>query len=99
VTLLDCLRHRLGRIHWVRGIWKYREANRLCNQRGLLLGTRLCRRHKAALYLVLFVNAAYWAAFGNWIDGWDASLWLLAFLLLDLDLFRQSNEPDGLERR
>jgi hypothetical protein len=48
----------------------------------------------AALYLVIFVNAAYWTVFGNWIDGWDASLWLVAFLLLDFDLFKVSNEPD-----
>ena len=47
---------------------------------------------KAALYLVLFADAVYWGMYGNLIDAWDASLWLVAFLMLDLNLFRLSEE-------
>ena len=30
--------------------------------------------------------------YGNWIDAWDASLWLVAFAMIDLNLFRLSEE-------
>ena len=48
---------------------------------------------KAVLYLVLFADAAYWGMYGNLIDAWDSSLWLVAFLMLDFNLFRLSEEP------
>ena len=53
---------------------------------------------KAALYVILFANAYYWAIFGRQIDAWDACLWLIAFAMIELNLFRlggESTSPSG----
>ena len=42
---------------------------------------------KVGLYLVLLGVAIYWGLFGNWIDAWDALLWLSAFAIIDLNTF------------
>ncbi len=41
---------------------------------------------KAFAYLVLMVCAIYWTVFSAFIDSWDAWLWLLAFILIDLNM-------------
>ena len=41
---------------------------------------------KAAAYLVLLGCAIYWSMYSAFIDSWDAWLWLLAFILIDLNL-------------
>jgi hypothetical protein len=41
---------------------------------------------KGAAYLVLLCGAIYWTVFSLFIDYWDAWLWLLAFILVDLNL-------------
>jgi len=53
---------------------------------------------KGAAYLGLLGCAIYWTVYSNFIDSWDAWLWLAAFVLIDLNLFGldQSNKP--LER-
>jgi len=42
---------------------------------------------KAGAYLVLLCCAIYWTMYSAFIDSWDAWLWLLAFILIDLNLF------------
>lgn len=44
------------------------------------------------LYSGLAALAAVWLARGEWMDAWDAALWLTAFGVLELDLLRAS-EP------
>jgi hypothetical protein len=41
---------------------------------------------KSLAYLVLMCNAIYWTVFSAFIDYWDAWLWLLAFILIDLNM-------------
>jgi len=41
---------------------------------------------KILAYLVLLVCAIYWTVFSAFIDYWDAWLWLLAFILIDLNM-------------
>jgi len=41
---------------------------------------------KGAAYLVLLVCATYWTVYSAFIDSWDAWLWLLAFILIDLNM-------------
>ncbi len=41
---------------------------------------------KIASYLVLMVCATYWTVYSAFIDWWDAWLWLLAFILIDLNM-------------
>jgi len=50
---------------------------------------------KGAAYLGLLGCAIYWTVYSTFIDSWDAWLWLIAFVLIDLNLFGldQSNKP------
>ncbi len=41
------------------------------------------------LYAVLATLVVVWLARGKWMDAWDATLWLAAFGLLEMDLLRQ----------
>ena len=45
----------------------------------------------AALYTGLGVLVMAWLAIGKWMNAWDASLWLAAFGLLELDVLRADN--------
>lgn len=42
-----------------------------------------------ALYGGLAVIAVAWLAQGEWFDGYDAVLWIAAFVLLEMDLLRR----------
>jgi hypothetical protein len=46
----------------------------------------LCTATKAFLYLVLIADAIYWTIYSAFIDFWDAWIWLVAFMLIDLNL-------------
>lgn len=48
------------------------------------------------LYAALGVIAAVWWLQGEWFDGYDALLWIAAFVLLELDLLgrRQCNQSN-----
>ena len=50
----------------------------------------------AALYAALGVLAVIWLARGEWMDAWDAALWLAAFGILELNLLRAGHEPDTI---
>jgi len=43
---------------------------------------------KGSLYLILLADAIYWHIYGAFIDYWDAYLWLLAFVMIDLNVFK-----------
>ena len=45
-----------------------------------------CTTTKVFMYLILGANAVYWTIYSAFIDSWDAWLWLLAFVLIDLNL-------------
>lgn len=40
------------------------------------------------LYGALAVVALLWLIRGEWLDGWDALLWIAAFALIEMDLLR-----------
>lgn len=42
---------------------------------------------KAVLYTVLFGAAVYWWFEGDFLDFWDAFLWLFAFIFIELNVF------------
>ena len=44
------------------------------------------------LYLILFAAAIYWGIAGDFLDFWDASLWLLAFFIIELNVFQWREE-------
>jgi hypothetical protein len=47
---------------------------------------------KFTLYGSLFVAAAYWGYAGTFLDFWDASLWLFAFIFIELNVFEWQHE-------
>ena len=49
---------------------------------------------KGFFYLILFVCAAYWGFEGTFLDFWDAFLWLLAFILIELNIFQWHEEVE-----
>ena len=56
---------------------------------------------KGILYLTLFLAAAYWGVEGSFLDFWDAFLWLVAFVFIELNIFQwhgeaeEEKKPDG----
>jgi hypothetical protein len=53
---------------------------------------------KYALYATLFFCAAYWGVAGDFLDFWDACLWLFAFIFIELNVFdwqRETSHPGG----
>ena len=47
---------------------------------------------KFFLYGVLFAAAAYWGLKGDFLDFWDAFLWLVAFIFIELNIFEWNAE-------
>ena len=54
---------------------------------------------KGVLYSTLLVNAIIWAFYGAFIDFWDAFLWIVAFVIIDLNVFNfaDKSSPDESE--
>ena len=50
---------------------------------------------KAMLYGVLFTAAAYWGILGDFLDFWDAFMWLVAFVFIEMNLFEWQAETDA----
>ena len=49
---------------------------------------------KGFFYAVLFICAAYWGVKGSFLDFWDAFLWLLAFIFIELNIFQWHSETE-----
>ena len=49
---------------------------------------------KLILYAILFLCAAYWGYAGDFLDFWDASLWLFAFIFIELNVFEWQYETE-----
>ena len=47
---------------------------------------------KGFFYAILFVCAAYWGFNGTFLDFWDAFLWLVAFIFIELNIFQWHEE-------
>ncbi len=47
---------------------------------------------KGFFYAILFVCAAYWGFNGTFLDFWDAFLWLVAFVFIELNIFQWHEE-------
>jgi len=58
-------------------------------------------RHRSAftgtsltLYGALAAVALIWLLRGEWLDGYDALLWISAFALIEMDLLRLADQPE-----
>lgn len=50
---------------------------------------------KVVLYSILLVAAVYWGFAGDFIDFWDAFLWLFAFIFIELNVFSWQAETSS----
>lgn len=50
---------------------------------------------KVALYSVLLLCAGYWGFQGDFLDFWDAFLWLVAFFCIELNIFNWNEETSA----
>jgi hypothetical protein len=49
---------------------------------------------KLVIYAILFLCAGYWAFAGDFLDFYDAALWLFAFIFIELNVFEWQYETD-----
>lgn len=107
-ALVDAEGHRaLTALAWVdvinAGVWllvvlvlevdvRLQEHNRY---EGLAL--RISTAAKVLLYSLLLLAAIYWGLKGDFVDFWDAFLWLVAFVFIELNVFDWRQE--SLEER
>lgn len=47
---------------------------------------------KVTVYGILFIAAVYWGVTGNFLEFWDAFLWILAFVLIEMNMFEWQAE-------
>lgn len=50
---------------------------------------------KYVLYSTLFLAAVYWGFNGDFLDFWDAFLWLVAFVFIELNVFEWREEENA----
>ena len=58
----------------------------------------LSRRLLLALSLVLIGCAVYWLLFSEFLDFWDALLWLVAFAFIEMNILDWQPDEDGTAR-
>ena len=49
---------------------------------------------KGFFYLLLFICAVYWGFEGTFLDFWDAFLWLVAFIFIEMNIFQWHGETE-----
>jgi hypothetical protein len=49
---------------------------------------------KGFFYAVLFVCAILWGLWGDFLDFWDAFLWLVAFIFIEMNIFKWHEETE-----
>ena len=50
---------------------------------------------KSVLYAILFACAVYWGIDGDFLDFWDAFLWLVAFIFIEMNIFEWREETQA----
>ncbi len=66
---------------------RLQEADKL--EGGIL---RVSNASKIVLYTLLLFAAIYWGIKGDFVDFWDAFLWLVAFVFIELNVFEWRQE-------
>jgi len=56
------------------------------------LALKASNASKFVLYSILFLAAIYWGVKGDFVDFWDAFLWLVAFIFIELNVFEWRQE-------
>lgn len=94
------------RLAWVdvinSGVWLLvvlvLEADVRLQERNRLEGLVLWASNgaKFVLYAMLFLAAVYWGVKGDFVDFWDAFLWLVAFVFIELNVFTWRAEEHAM---
>jgi hypothetical protein len=73
------------------------EVDVFLQSRGSLQGlvVTISKGIKVVLYSVLFLAAVYWGVKGDFLDFWDAFLWLVAFVFIEMNIFEWHKETSG----
>lgn len=50
---------------------------------------------KAVLYSILVIAATIWGFYGEFLDFWDAFIWIVAFVFIELNLFQWHEETEA----
>ena len=89
LALADCI----NSIDWI-CVVIILEVEVFLQLRGLMSGwlTRVGLVIKGVLYTILFGVAAYWGLDGALLDFWDAALWLVAFIFIEMNFFEWQSE-------
>jgi hypothetical protein len=66
------------------------QIKELLTDRMLLIGKYI----KGFFYALLFFCAIYWGFEGDFLDFWDAFLWLVAFIFIELNIFQWHGEVE-----
>lgn len=68
----------------------------LASSRQRFIGPSVINPAKGLLYVILFAAAAYWGFEDDFLDFWDAALWLFAFFVIERNVvsWRQEAEVD-----
>ena len=53
---------------------------------------KLSNVSKYIMYSILFLAAVYWGFKGDFVDFWDAFLWLVAFIFIEMNVFEWQQE-------
>lgn len=60
------------------------------------LALRVSTILKYVFYSTLLVAAVYWGVKGDFVDFWDAFLWLVAFFFIEMNVFEWRRESQGV---
>jgi hypothetical protein len=58
------------------------------------IALRVSNLLKYVLYSILLAAAVYWGLKGDFVDFWDAFLWLVAFVFIEMNVFEWRHETE-----
>jgi len=72
------------------------EAEVWMQLRDLLTGAllKISKYLKGFFYSLLFICAIWWGIDGSFVDFWDAFLWLVAFIFIEMNIFQWHEEAE-----
>jgi hypothetical protein len=59
------------------------------------VAVRVSNLLKYVVYSILLAAAIYWGIKGDFVDFWDAFLWLIAFVFIEMNVFEWRQETEG----
>ena len=96
----------IRRLAWVdvlnSGVWLLvvllLEIDVRLQAKDLLTGSveRLSNGAKYAMYSILLLAAVYWGLAGDFVDFWDAFLWLVAFYFIELNVVERQEDAQEI---